>query len=131
MIINLNDEQEQILDDALGEYLEADLGKPARGSVSIGIEENGELVGGAFGGIDFCNIFYIQTLFVKEEHRRKGYARTIMAELEKRAKELGAIIIKLSTYNSHGTEFYEKIGYTRCGSLEVESFSEITFMKKL
>ena len=76
------------------------------GRVSIGVEENGGIVAGPDAEM---------TVFVKEEYRRKGYGRILMKEMEKRAKELGANMIRLDTFDYQGKEFYDTLGYEQVG----------------
>ncbi|GAA0692696.1 hypothetical protein SAMN04487885_12614 [Clostridium cadaveris] len=56
-----------------------------------------------------------------------------MNEIERRAKLLGANIIRLDTFNWQGREFYTSIGYEEVGSYESveDGFSEYFFLKRL
>ena len=57
----------------------------------------------------------------------------MMNELEKRAIQLGANMIRLDTFDFQGREFYKNIGYNEVGYYmnELDCFSESFFLKKL
>ena len=56
-----------------------------------------------------------------------------MREMEKRAKALGANMIRLDTFDWQGKEFYEALGYQQVGHYtnEEDGFSEYFFLKRI
>lgn len=88
------------------------------------LAEEGELfLVGEFGGfiVATCMAGYdghrgwIYYLCVAEEHRHKGYARSIMAAAEKKLQARGCPKIDLMVRNTNTAviDFYRKLGYTQ------------------
>jgi len=79
------------------------------------------------------NIFYVSTVYVNEDQRRKGIGRKLMKCLEERAILLGANMIRLDTFDWQGVEFYKKLGYEQVGQYEneMDGFSEYFFLKRI
>jgi [ribosomal protein S18]-alanine N-acetyltransferase len=74
------------------------------GFVIVQIERRGDSVLG-----------YVVTLDVAEKYRRKGLARTLLLEAEKRAAVAGALWMELHVFtgNEAAIRFYERSGYAR------------------
>jgi ribosomal protein S18 acetylase RimI-like enzyme len=72
-------------------------------------------------------------MFVDERYRRKGYGTRLMREMERRAAEMGATLIRLDTFDWQGKDFYEALGYEIVGSYEnvPEGYAEYFFVKRL
>ena len=72
-------------------------------------------------------------IYLKADDRRKGYGRRLMAEMERRAKELGANTIRLDTFSWQGKEFYEALGYQIVGHYEneIDGYAEYFFLKRI
>lgn len=49
-------------------------------------------------------ILYVSTVFVSEEYRGKGVGKSLICEMENRAKKLGANVIRLDTFSWQGRE---------------------------
>ncbi|QTE74772.1 GNAT family N-acetyltransferase [Clostridiales bacterium FE2010] len=132
-IIDLTEEQSTALEDMLDEYDYSFIKFRLDGSVEIGIYDNGELIAGLSAVMTAFRIMYVSTVFVKEEYRRKGYGAMLMREMEKRAKALGANMIRLDTFDWQGKEFYEALGYQQVGHYtnEEDGFSEYFFLKRI
>ncbi len=56
-----------------------------------------------------------------------------MSEVEKRAKNIGANMIRLDTFNWQGRDFYLSLGYEEVGSYgnKTDGFSEHFFLKRI
>ena len=132
-IIDLNDTQTAYVEDMLAAFDEKRITYKIEGSIQIGIEEDGEIIAGLDACMTAFKILYVSTLFVKEEHRRKGYGKALIREMEKRAKDLGANTIRLDTFNWQGKEFYEALNYEVVGSYEnkTDGYAEFFFIKRL
>lgn len=132
-IIDLNERQVETIEEKLSDYDESFIAYRLQGNIQIGIEENGKLIAGLDACMTAFKILYVSTVFVEEKYRRQGYGTKLMQEMEKRAKELGANMIRLDTFNWQGKEFYEAIGYEMVGSYQnqAEGYAEYFFLKRL
>lgn len=132
-IIDLNEKQIETIEEKLSDYDESFITYRLQGNIQIGIEENGKLIAGLDACMTAFKILYVSTVFVEEKYRRQGYGTKLMQEMEKRAKELGANMIRLDTFNWQGKEFYEAIGYEMVGSYQnqAEGYAEYFFLKRL
>lgn len=56
-----------------------------------------------------------------------------MENVENRARQLGANLIRADTFNFQGEDFYRKLGFTQIGEYksETDGFSEHFFIKLL
>jgi [ribosomal protein S18]-alanine N-acetyltransferase len=93
----------------------------AKGAVTLINEASGGEIAGFVivqierrGGIA---LGYVVTLDVAEKCRRRGLARTLLLEAEKRAAVAGALWMELHVFagNEGAIRFYEHSGYTRVG----------------
>ena len=132
-IINLTDDQLSHIEDGLEAFDQTHMTAQLEGSIQIGIEKDGRLVAGLDACMTAFKILYVSTVFVEESHRRKGYGHRLMAEMERRAKELGANTIRLDTFSWQGKEFYEALGYQIVGHYENETdgYAEYFFLKRI
>lgn len=130
-IKDLTGNQVDDIENRLDEYDNNYLPKPVDGLIQIGAFYNGKLIGGLDACMTSFKIIYVSTVFVDENYRRKGIAKSLMEELEKRAKELGADMIRLDTFGFQGQDFYKSVGYKEVGSYETEDFSEHFYLKIL
>ena len=133
VVIDLSEEQIGQIYESLAAFDRNFIGYRLKGSVNIGIESDGELIAGLNGYMTAFKIFYIDTVFVEEEYRRQGVGTELLKEAEKRAKALGANMIRLDTFNWQGREFYKKLGYEEVGQYASpeDGFSEHFFVKRL
>lgn len=130
-IIKLNNKQIEELDECLEEYNKAFNPYQMKGKIQLGIEEDGKVVAGLFAYMTCYKILYLETLFVSSLYRRKGYGKRLMEEMEKQAKEMGANIIRLDTFDWQGKNFYLALGYEvigKYGKLE-DGYEEYFFIK--
>lgn len=101
---------------------------------SIGyVNDDGAVVGGVFATSTVYDIVYVSTLFVDEAFRRQGIGKRLMCELERQAREKGAKMIRLDTFDWQGKSFYQTLGYEEvgCYTSDVFGFSEHFFLKRL
>ncbi len=130
---NLDAKQVEILEEALSAYDSRHMITQREGKVSIGLIENGRLLAGADAERTAFHILYVSTVFVADDCRRQGIGRQLMAELERRALQLGANMIRLDTFDWQGEAFYRALGYEQVGHYEnvQDGFSEYFFVKRL
>ena len=109
------------------------VGEMRQRPVRIGAEEDGKLIAGLDACITAYRILYVSTVFVDEEYRRQGIGTLLVREMEKRARQMGATMIRLDTFSWQGKEFYEALGYQTVGSYEntAEGYAEYFFLKRL
>ena len=132
-IIELNQNQIMEIEERLDAYDEKHITYKMEGSISIGMEKDGELIAGLDACMTAFKILYVSTVFVDEKYRRQGIGRKLIEELEKRAKALGANMIRLDTFDWQGKDFYQSLSYEMVGSYcnEEDGFSEYFFLKRI
>lgn len=132
-IMNLNEQQIEAIEDKLTAFDENHVTYKMNGSIQIGIEEDGRLVAGLDACITSFKILYVSTVFVDEEYRRKGYGKSLIEEMEKRARQMGVNTIRLDTFSWQGKEFYEALNYKIVGSYEndIDGYAEYFFLKRI
>jgi len=132
-IINLNEQQLESIEDKLNTFDENYITYKMDGSIQIGIEEDGRIVAGLDACITAFKILYVSTVYVEEEYRRKGYGKSLIEEMEKRASEMGVNTIRLDTFSWQGKEFYEALNYEIVGCYEndIDGYAEYFFLKRI
>ncbi len=132
-VIDLNDVQVGYIEERLDEYDKKHITYKMSGSISIGVIKDDKLIAGADACMTAFKILYVSTVFVDENYRGKKIGTLLMREIEKRAKLLGANMIRLDTFNWQGREFYISLGYEEVGAYEnkIDGFSEHFFVKRL
>ncbi|MFT4144702.1 MAG: GNAT family N-acetyltransferase [Mobilitalea sp.] len=133
IIIDLKDDQIQEIENNLEEYDLKHISFKMEGNIQIGARIGEKIVGGINACMTAFRILYVSTLYVEEGYRNQGIGRLLIKEMEKRAKEIGANMIRLDTFNWQGKEFYEKLGYEQVGCYknEIDDFSEHFFLKRI
>lgn len=103
------------------------------GRIRIGIEEDGKIIAGLDACVTAFRILYVSTVFVDADHRKKGYGKLLVGEMEARAREMGVNTIRLDTFSWQGKEFYEALQYEVVGSYEnaADGYAEYFFLKKI
>lgn len=81
-------------------------------------DENGIEIGGILAGLGYWNGLEINILWVKEGYRKKGVGTRILKHAEKIAKEKGAEISMLNTFDFQAEQFYLKNGYNPIGEMK-------------
>ncbi|MEM6677473.1 MAG: GNAT family N-acetyltransferase [Pseudomonadota bacterium] len=85
--------------------------------VSFEAKEDGAMIGGihAYVLYGWC---FIKLLAIEPGHRGKGLGETLMQQLEERMRAEGVIGLWVDTYEYQAPGFYERLGFTRYGTLE-------------
>ena len=133
-IIDLKRKQVEDIESRLEQYDDKYTKQDLEGAIQIGIvDENNNLIGGLDACITTFKILYVSTLFVEKEHRRKGYGRQMIEEMERRAKKMGVNTIRLDTFDWQGKEFYLALGYEIVGHYQnkEDGYSEYFFLKRI
>ena len=84
--------------------------------------DKGEVIGGALAGIGYWNGLEIKILWVKEDNRKSGIGTQLLKHVELLAKEKGATMSMVDTFDFQAEDFYPKKGYTSVG--EIKNFPE-------
>ena len=132
-LVDLTETQVACVEEMLNDFDEHFITFKMDGNIQIGIEENGKIIAGLDACVTAFKILYVSTVFVDEKHRRKGYGKLLIEEMEKRAKDMGINTIRLDTFSWQGKEFYESLNYEVVGHYqnEAEGYAEYFFLKRL
>ena len=77
---------------------------------------DGDIIAGIIGGT-YWGWLYIDTLWVHEDHRKKGIGSELLARAEEIAIKRGCHHVHLDTMSWQAPEFYKKHGYSVIGVL--------------
>lgn len=81
------------------------------------IKQNREIVAGISAYSSMYKIGYIETLWVSEKCRRKGYGKELLKLIEKELKTYGCRLVHLETFDFQGIDFYKSQNYQVFGEL--------------
>lgn len=132
-VIELNDLQVEDIENRLEQYDKNHITYEIPGSIKVGVMYEDKLIAGADACMTAFKILYVSTVFVDEDYRNNKIGTILIKEIEKRAKLLGANMIRLDTFNWQGRDFYRSLGYEEVGFYENkdDGFSEHFFLKRL
>ena len=82
------------------------------------LKDNNEMIAGINAFIYHWGILYIDELFVSDAYRHKKLGTYLMNKVEREAKELGATLSHLDTFDFQAKNFYLKRGYEVFGVLD-------------
>ena len=93
----------------------------------------GREIAGILAGIGYWNGLEIKILWVDENYRNNGLATKLLNYVETTAKEKGATISMLDTFDFQAPGFYLKNGYDQIGEINdfPKGHKRIYFSKKL
>ncbi len=80
--------------------------------------EQGSLIAGINSLMYYWHVLHIDSLFVSEKYRGKNIGRTLLNKVESEAKQMGAKLAHLDTFDWQAKDFYLKFGYEIFGILE-------------
>ena len=75
-----------------------------------------EIVGGVIGAT-YWNWYYVNLMWIRDEHRGRGYGRQLLEMAEAEARQRGAQNVYLDTFSFQAPDFYKKLGYQVFGEL--------------
>jgi GNAT superfamily N-acetyltransferase len=90
-----------------------------------------ETIVAGLSGETYCGWLVIKYLWVRDDLRRRGVGRELMAYAEARAVERACYLAWLDTFSFQARAFYEKLGYEEFGALDYPPTHKRHFMKKL
>lgn len=132
-LVDLTDQEAEEIDEELEAFDRQFVGYELGKRIAIGIKVNGKLIAGLRGCTTRFHILYIETVYVDEAYRRRGFGAALLAETEKRAGDMGVNLIRLDTFDWQGYAFYKRCGYEEVGHYTEphDGFSEYFFIKRL
>lgn len=74
-------------------------------------------IGGILAGINYWNGLEIKILWIKDTHRKRGLGRLLLKHTETIAKEKGAYIAMVDTFDFQAERFYLHNNYSIVGEL--------------
>ena len=80
-------------------------------------DDKENIIAGCVLKINRWKTAYLDTLWVDEKHRRKGLGSALLFSAEKTARQSACRTMYLFTFDFQARPFYEKNGYTLCGTL--------------
>ena len=77
------------------------------------IDQQGNIIAGIVAKMYCWNCVYVDTLWVSENHRKNGLGTKMLKLVEQEAKDRGATLIHLDTFDFQAKEFYLRHGIER------------------
>jgi len=132
-LVDLTRDEAAEIDERLENFDWNHVGYELGRQIELGVKIGGKLVAGLLGYTTLFHILYVETVWVDEAYRRKGLGAALLAEMEKRAGDMGVNLIRLDTFDWQGYEFYKACGYEEVGRYTEprDRFSEYFFVKRL
>ena len=82
------------------------------------VKEDEKIIAGINAVIYPGGVLYMDVLFVDEEYRGQDLGTHLLNKVEMQAKEIGATLVHLATFDFQAKDFYLKMGYKVFGVLE-------------
>ncbi len=81
-------------------------------------DDEGNVIAGITASLIMDTCLSIHVLWVDEKSRHKGIGSRLLSKLENDAKDIGAQLAHLDTFDFQALEFYQKNGYEIFGTLD-------------
>jgi len=92
-------------------------------------DAGGQLQGGLLGRTGASALF-IETLWMAEPFRRRGYGRQVVLTAEREAARRGCHFAHVDTFSFHAPSFYRRLGYEVFGVLDGYKSGHIRYFFK-
>ncbi len=92
--------------------------KPEVINVNFTIKNGDEVIAGICADVYIWKTLYISVFFVEKNYRHQGLGTILLNNVEEKAKQLGATLSHLDTFDWQAKDFYSKHGYEIFGVLE-------------
>ena len=113
------DEDVKVLADGLFDHGRPMFGEPKIRKAACFVRDGiGDIVGGVYGNYGSFGWLYIDTLWVAERRRGRGYGTRLMHLIEEHGIKAGCTDAYLNTFSFQAPDFYQKLGYTTFAQLE-------------
>lgn len=87
--------------------------------INYNLQDNGVIIGGIHANLYFLkSIMHVDHLFVDEKYRGQDFGSLLLEKVEEIAKERGATLSHLDTFDFQAKDFYIKHGYEVFGVLD-------------
>ena len=117
MNTNPNENEIRYIRESLYRFNEEIVGEDGHKPINIvEYDDNGDIIGGIIAGT-YWGWMYVDILWVREDHRRKGIGSKLLEEAEKEAIRRGCHHVHLDTRSWQAPDFYKKHGYEVIGVL--------------
>ncbi|SHE98201.1 GNAT family N-acetyltransferase [Clostridium fallax] len=81
-------------------------------------DSSDNIIGGINSRMYCWNCLYIDSIWIKENYRHKGYGEKLLKHIETLAKSQGVYLIHLDTFDFQAKDFYIRNGYEVFGTLD-------------
>lgn len=85
--------------------------------LTVTVHDKGKIVGGLVGET-FLGWMFVSLLWVSEQHRGKGWGRSLLKSAEAEARKRGVNHVYVDTFSFQAPGFYKKLGYREFGRLK-------------
>lgn len=89
---------------------------PNKEILYVARNEHNSIIGGVFG-VTYLSALEVEALWVHKDYRRQGVASQLLKTIEGEARSIGCQLSHLSTYSFQAPLFYQKYGYSICGTV--------------
>ena len=123
-----------VLSQGLRSHMGAIFGTTWTQSIAFYLRDaEGKIVGGVYGNYGVFNWVYVDTLWVSDELRGRGYGAQLLTAIENEAIKHNCTNIYLDTFSFQAPEFFKRLGYEIFGELKdfPPGHSRIFLTKKL
>lgn len=120
-IIPATQQEADYIDDKLGDYNNEQIPFTQKENPILKnyiIKDNGEIIAGIKADIYHWRILYVEAFWVDKRYRGQGLGTALLNRIEREARELGATLVHLDTFDFQAKDFYLKHGYEIFGILE-------------
>jgi ribosomal protein S18 acetylase RimI-like enzyme len=100
--------------------------------LNVSAWDSGDLLAGLCG-VTWGGCGYIETVWVRADHRRRGLGTRLLSTAEKEIRGRGCDQVALATYSFQAPGFYIRAGYSECGRRPAfpHGHEQILFVKRL
>jgi len=92
--------------------------------------KNNEIIGGAYGFIEYENWVWLELLYVDSKYRGIDLGTKLIQSVENFAKENNCVGMRTETWDVQAKGFYEKMGFVVYGQLENHPVGAIDYHLK-
>lgn len=114
----------------LGRYNSGYFDRPNWQRLAVFLRDERDEVGAGLTAHTYAGWMFVENFWVREDLRRRGLGRKMMAQAEQRARERGCHSAWLDTWSFQAPDFYRKLGYSVFGTLDYPPDFKRFFLQK-